>query len=215
MPIYDKQYVSEFEKLMDGISKVYGEGSDQWEQIAKYGITAPDAEKILNQVPYCSIVKNQKGQILSYNITETENVISEAEAIINSNASDIVSLDVPATTGLETAAGEAAKKLTFKAGVKGAGHFVFGKVLPIVGAVTTGLTLGKTIDSLLYKANPNFWNEHDMEYLNPDTWGEIIGNDSIGGKFFNFIFGTSPDGKKAQAYMVEKSLAYLALYLQN
>ena len=209
-------YVSEFEKLLDGISKVYGKGSDQWEQIAKYGIEAPDAEKILNQVPNCSIIKNQKGQILSYNITENENVISEAERIINSNASDIVSLDVPATTGLETAAGEAAKKLTFKAGVKGAGHFVFGKVMPIIAAVSTGITLGKTIDSLLYKANPNFWDEHDMEYLNPDTWGEIIGNDSIGGKFFNFIFGTSPDdGKKAQAYMDEKALAYMALYLQN
>ena len=217
MPIYDKVYVSEFEKLMDGVSKVYGEGSDQWEQIAKYGITAPDAEKILNQVPYCNIVKNQKGQIISYNITENENLISEAEAIINSNApADIVSLDVPATTGLETVAGETAKKLTFKAGAKEAGHFVFGKVLPIIGAVSTGITLGKIVDSLLYKANPDFWNEHDMEYLNPDTWGEIIGNDSIGGKFFNFIFGTSPDdGKKAQAYMDEKALAYMALYLQN
>lgn len=209
-------YVSEFEKVLNGVSKVYGKGSDQWEQIAKYGMEAPDAEKILNQVSNCSIVKNQKGQILSYNITEDANVISEAERIINSNASDIVSLDVPATTGLETAVGETAKKLTFKAGAKEAGHFVFGKVLPIIGAVSTGITLGKTIDSLLYKANPNFWNEHDMEYLNPDTWGEIIGNDSIGGKFFNFIFGTSPDdGKKAQAYMDEKALAYMALYLQN
>ena len=213
----DADYVSEFEKVLDGVSKVYGKDSNQWEQISKLGIEAPDAEKILNQVPNCNIIKNQKGQILSYNITENENVISEAEAIINSNApADIVSLDVPATTGLETAAGEAAKKLTFKAGVKGAGHFVFGKVLPIIGAVSTGITLGKTIDSLLYKANPNFWDEHDMEYLNPDTWGEIIGNDSIGGKFFNFIFGTSPDdGKKAQAYMDEKALAYMALYLQN
>lgn len=212
----DADYVSEFEKLMEGISKVYGKDSDQWEKISKLGIEAPDAEKILNQVPNCNIIKNQKGQILSYNITENENVISEAEAIINSNApADIVSLDVPATMGLETAAGEAAKKLTFKAGAKEAGHFVFGKVLPIIGAVSTGITLGKTIDSLLYKANPNFWNEHDMEYLNPDTWGEIIGNDSIGGKFFNFIFGTSPDGKKAQAYMDEKALAYMALYLQN
>lgn len=203
--------------MLDAVEKYWGEASDQWVEIAKYGIAAPDADKILRYAGVETVV-NQKGQVVSYNLKVTGNIASEAEQAVNSNAPAVLrSFDMPANTGLETvttATGETVKHMTFKGGLAKAGNFVFGKVAPAVGAVSTGITLGKTIDKLLYNANPNFWDEHGMSTLNPDKWGDIIGSDSAGAKFLNFMLGTSPSGD-TQAYMDENALAYMALYLQN
>lgn len=209
---------TEYFQLLDAVEQYYGSGSDQWLEIAKYGITSDKAESILSQVPGVNIVKNSSGKIRSYNFNTTENVASAAETAVNSNTSPILkSFDVPANTGLETVttpAGETVKQMTFRSGVSQAGNFVFGEVLPAVGAAAVGITLGKTIDKLLYEVNPDFWDEHGMESLNPDTWNNITGNDTIGGRIFNTVFGLNPDGK-TQAYLDENALAYMALYLQN
>lgn len=203
--------------MLDAVEKYWGEASDQWVEIAKYGIAAPDADKILRYAGVDTVV-NQKGQVVSYNLKVTGNIASEAEQAVNSNAPAVLrSFDMPANTGLETvtsATGEAVKQMTFKGGLAKAGNFVFTKVAPAVGAVSTGITLGKTIDKLLYNANPNFWDEHGMSTLNPDKWGDIIGSDSAGAKFLNFMLGVSPSGD-TQAYMDENALAYMALYLKN
>ena len=53
-----------------------------------------------------------------------------------------------------------------------------------------------------------------MGSLNPDTWNDITGNDTLGGRIFNTVFGLNPDGK-TQAYLDENAFAYLAMYLQN
>jgi len=209
---------TEYFQLLDAVEQYYGSGSDQWLEIAKYGITSDKAESILSQVPGVNIVKNSSGKIRSYNFNTTENVVSVAETAVNSNTSPILkSFDVPSNTGLETVttpAGETVKQMTFRSGVSQAGNFVFGEILPAVGATAVGITLGKTIDKLLYEVNPDFWDEHGMSTLDPDTWGDIIGTDTFGGRVLNMILGTTPDGK-AQAYMDENALAYMALYMQN
>ena len=209
---------TEYFQLLDAVEQYYGSGSDQWLEIAKYGITSDKAESILSQVPGVNIVKNANGSVRSYNFNTTENVVSSAETAVNSNTSPILkSFDVPANTGIETVttpAGETVKQMTFKSGVSQAGNFVFGEILPAVGATAVGITLGKTIDSLLYNANPDFWDEHGMESLNPDTWNDITDNDTIEGRIFNTVFGLNPDGK-TQAYIDENALAYMALYLND
>ena len=210
--------MTSYQQLLDAVEKYYGSGSDQWAEIAKYGIASEDAESILSQVPGVNIVKNSNGRIRSYNFSATENIVSSTEQAVNSNAPAVLkSFNVPANTGLETVttpAGETLKHMTFKSGMSQAGNFVFGEVAPALAATAAGITLGKTIDSLLYNANPDFWNEHEMETLNPDTWGNIIGTDTTGCKILNTILGTTPDGK-TQAYMDENALAYMALYLYN
>lgn len=210
---------TEYFELLDAVEQYYGSGSDQWLEIAKYGITSDKAESILSQVPGVNIVKNSNGKIRSYNFTTTENVVSSAETAVNSNTSPILkSFDVPANTGIETVttpAGETVAQMTFTSGVSQAGNFVFGEILPAVGAAAVGITLGKTIDKLLYEVNPDFWDEHDMSSLNPDTWNDITGNDTIEGRIFNTVFGLNPDDGKTQAYLDENALAYMALYLQN
>lgn len=210
---------TEYFELLDAVEQYYGSGSDQWLEIAKYGITSDKAESILSQVPGVNIVKNSNGKIRSYNFTTTENVVSSAETAVNSNTSPILkSFDVPANTGIETVttpAGETVAQMTFTSGVSQAGNFVFGEILPAVGAAAVGITLGKTIDKLLYEVNPDFWDEHDMSSLNPDTWNDITDNDTIEGRIFNTVFGLNPDEGKTQAYLDENAFAYMALYLQN
>ena len=210
--------MTSYQQLLDAVEKYYGSGSDQWAEIAKYGIGSEDAESILSQVPGVNIVKNSNGKIRSYNFSATENIVSSTEQAVNSNAPAVLkSFNVPANTGLETVttpAGETVKHMTFKSGMSQAGNFVFGEVAPALAATAAGITLGKTVDKLLYSANPDFWDEHGMGTLDPDTWGNLIGTDTTNGKILNTILGTTPDGK-TQAYMDENALAYMALYLQQ
>ena len=202
--------MTEFYQLLDAVGQYYGSGSDQWNEIARYGITSEKAESILSQVPGVNIVKNADGTIRSYNLTASENIVSSAEQAVNSNIpADVKSFDIPANTAVDDAG-----EMTFTSGMSQAGNFVFTEVAPAIAATAAGITLGKTFDKLLYSANPDFWDEHGMSTLDPDTWGNIIGTDSAGSKFLNMILGTTPDNK-TQAYIDQNALAYMALYLQN
>jgi len=207
--------MTDYQQLLDAVEQYYGSGSDQWAEIAKYGIASDKAESILSQVPNVNIVKNANGTIRSYNLKVTENI---ADQTVNSNTSPIIkSFEIPSNSGIETVTsetGEAVKQMTFKSGVKQAGKFTFGTVAPAIAATATGITLGKAFDKLLYSANPDFWDEHGMSTLNPDVWGDIIGTDSAGKRVLNTILGTTPDGK-TQVYMDENALAYMAMYLNN
>ena len=207
-----------YQELMIAVYHYYGSGSDQWAEIQKYGIDAPHLEEILSNIPEARIVKNLDGSIRSFNFSATENITPIEATAVNSNVPAVMqTFDVPATTGIQEvtdAAGETVQQVTFKSGMEQAGNFVFGNVVPMVAAVGAGITLGKTFDKLLYNFDPDFWDEHGMETLDPDKWGEIIGTDSAGGRVVNMILGTTPD-KKTQAYIDQNALAYMALYMQN
>lgn len=107
--------------------------------------------------------------------------------------------------------------ISVSTGLKAAGNFVFGTVIPAVSAVAAGCALGKTIDSALYNANPDFWDSRNMSTLNPETWDEVSRalDGTPGGFVFDMLFGTSPEGNTTQAYMDEQQLAYLAWYMQQ
>ena len=202
--------MTEYQQLLQAIEQYYGSGSDQWAEIAKYGIASDQAEQILKQVHGFNIVKNDNGSLRSYNFKAAENAASSAEQAVNSNVPAVIkSFEVPANTAVDTAG-----KMTFTSGMAQAGNFVFTKVVPAIAAAGVGITLGKTFDKLLYSANPDFWDEHGMSTLNPDVWGDIIGTDSSGTRFLNMILGTTPDNK-TQAYIDQNALAYMALYAKN
>ena len=202
--------MTDYQQLMDAVAQYYGAGSDEWVEIAKYGVSSENAESILSQVPGVNIVKNANGTIRSYNLTASENIVSSAEQAVNSNVPAVVkSFDVPANTAVDTAG-----KMTFASGMSQAGNFVFTKVVPAIAAAGVGIELGKLLDKILYNANPDFWDERGMETLDPDKWGEIIGTDTLGGRGLNMILGTTPDNK-TQAYIDQNAFAYMALYMQN
>lgn len=81
-------------------------------------------------------------------------------------------------------------------------------------AASMGIFLGKTIDGLLYNANPDYWDSIGMSSLNPETWASITsGDDSFGAYLFNTVFGIDPDTGKTQAYIDADSAAYMAYAL--
>jgi len=94
--------------------------------------------------------------------------------------------------------------------------YLAGSVASGVAATSTGIWLGKTIDSALYNAFPDFWDSVGMSSLNPETWNSITnGDDSPFAGLFNFILGLDPDTGKAKAYMNENALAYMAYYMKQ
>lgn len=94
--------------------------------------------------------------------------------------------------------------------------YVLGSVGSAVTAVSAGIALGKTIDSTLYNANPDFWNSIGLETLNPETWNTITnGDDSNFAGLFNLIMGLDPQTGSSQAYMDETAFAYMALAMKD
>lgn len=92
--------------------------------------------------------------------------------------------------------------------------YVLGSVGSAVSAVSTGIWLGKTIDSVLYNANPNYWDSIGLSTLNPETWNTLTnGDDSPFAGLFNFILGLNPDTGQSQMYLDENTLAYMAYAL--
>ena len=201
--------MEDYNYTTEAIDKYYN-GADQWKVISNNNITPEDVESVLGQIQGVDVVKSDSGKVLSYNFQANENVASSAVEAVNSNVeANIKSFDVPATTAVDTAG-----KMTFKSGMAQAGSFVLTEVVPAIAAAGAGITLGKTIDKVLYNANPNFWDEHGMSTLNPDEWNNITSNDTAAGRLFNMVFGLNPDNQ-TQAYIDQNALAYIALYMQN
>lgn len=158
-------------------------------------------------------------------VKNMQDVLNKADDIGNVANSNTVGATVDgAVSGVTNFAKDEAGNITSTTGVisastglAAAGNFVFGTVIPAVSAVAAGCALGKTIDSALYNANPDFWDSHNMSTLNPETWNEVSRalEGTPGGFVFDMLFGTSPEGNTTQAYMDEQQLAYLAWYMQS
>lgn len=212
--------MSDYMMLLEAVKNYYGAGSDQWLEIAKYGISSENAFQILSQTPNVSTVISESGDVLGYTVNEVASIASQpASSIINSNTqvatmSQVVSTRYPAEMSL-TETGE----VVATSGVKtvSTGSKVLstaGKVLAVVGAVSAGIKLGSIIDSVLYNANPDFWDENGMSSLNPQTWDSICTTEN-GKKCFNMIFGIGKNDNTTQPYLDERALAYIAQYMSN
>ena len=89
--------------------------------------------------------------------------------------------------------------------------YLIGSVAGAVGAVSTGIALGKAIDSTLYNLNPDFWNSIGLSTLNPETWGSLTnGSDSPFAGLLNMILGIDPNTNTGQMYIDQNALAYIA-----
>lgn len=109
--------------------------------------------------------------------------------------------------------------VTGAGGASGAIAFLQNTVTPAVAAAGLGIKLGKTIDSALYNANPNFWDNIGLSSLNPKTWNSITMDMSDSGwegvlkRGFNAIFGLNTEDKTSQMYIDADAAAYLAQYM--
>lgn len=92
--------------------------------------------------------------------------------------------------------------------------FYAGNAIQAIGAVGTGISLGKFIDSTLYNLNPDFWDANGMSTLNPETWNTITnGWDSPFAGLVNMILGLDPNSGKSQLFIDQNALAYMAYYM--
>jgi hypothetical protein len=220
--------------FIDGVKSYYGSGSDQWAEIAKYGLKADNALNILKQVPDVEIIKNANGTVrgITYKgftsmggysggdtdkLNQILNGINSNTAGGTANPSKSFNMKIPSNTKVNDVTKEL--EMTSEIGKKvSTGKKVIGALGTIgqaVLAVGTACTLGKTIDKALYNLNPDFWNAHDMETLNPDTWASITNSGSLGDNIFNLLMGVDPDTNETTAYVDQNALAYMAWYLQN
>lgn len=212
-----------WEQTCEAIAALYGTDAQTIANtLTANGVAVGDVEqafKMLKGTPY-EIWYNADGTVRSYNYVGTP------ETYLSGNAGDvsqIIDSNTQVTTKtavkipLNTAPGVAdPTKVTFGAGMKQAGNFVLKEVLPAVAAASVGITLGKTIDSVLYNANPDFWDSREWGTINPETWASITqDDDSLGAKVFNTVFKIDPQTKTSQTYMDENAVAYLALVLQQ
>lgn len=213
--------------FLDGIKSYYGTGSDQWVEIAKYGLKADNAFDILSQIPEVNVIKNANGTVrgITYkDFTSWGGYPSNIGNALNSNTiggsasvNKSFNMNIPANTKVNEVSktlemtSEIGKKVSTGEKVIG----VLGTIGQAILAVGTACTLGKTIDKTLYKLNPDFWNAHDMETLNPDTWSSITNSGSLGDNIFNALMGVDPDTNETTAYVDQNALAYMALYLKN
>ena len=196
-------------EVLEAIKNYYGSGSDQWVEIAKYGIASDKAESILHQVPGVDIIKNADGSIRSYTYNAIES-ISNSASTINSNAlSTQVKTKIPANMGVDSSTGN----LTLKSGTAVAGNFVSTTVVPAVMAGAVGVTLGKTIDHMLYYTFPDLFDSHNLQSFNPETWTSIAYDDeTLGTTVFNTLLGVNSDNT-SQLYIDENALSYLTYYM--
>lgn len=92
--------------------------------------------------------------------------------------------------------------------------YLLGSIGGAYMAASTGIWLGKTIDSALYNLNPDYWDSIGLGTLDPDTWAGLINDgDSPFGGMMNFILGLDPDTGSSQMYVDENALAYLSYVL--
>jgi hypothetical protein len=213
--------------FLDGVKSYYGTGSDQWVEIAKYGLKADNAFDILSQIPEVNVIKNANGTVrgITYkDFTSWGGYPSNVGGALNSNtiggsasASKSFNMSIPSNTKLNQSTKQ--YEMVSEIGTKvSTGKKVIGALGTIgqaILAVGTACTLGKTIDKALYNLNPDFWNAHDMETLNPDTWASITNSGSLGDNIFNALMGVDPDTNETTAYVDQNALAYMAWYLQS
>ena len=184
---------------------------------AQYGATV-SADELVNTM-------KARGGILDIGEWETQQILSgNSSAIgisakqrymvldnpIDSNSVTTVTRKIPVNTTV-TQTG----KINARAGLREAGTFAMGTIVPAVAAASVGIWLGRTVDSALYNLNPNFWDSQGMSSLNPDTWDSITSDDdSLSSRVFNTILGIDDNGNTT-AYLDEDAVAYLAKWLDE
>lgn len=164
---------------------------------------------------YVNFYSNGDG---TYTMTGFANQVqSSSTNAMNSNVGDISRGEVqtPINVSQNSTTGKIEMSTTPASGSLGqnAAYFLT-NVGQAVCAANVGVMLGKTIDSALYNANPDYWDSIGMSSLNPETWNSITnGDDSLAAGLFNMILGLNPDTGKAQAYLDANAVAYMAYVL--
>lgn len=217
-------YDTTYDALIETISHYYG-GTQTigWQEISAKGFTNENILEVINSMPNQHAIQNADGTVRVYMESYTADTVSSTASTasaINSNAqagtaASTATITAPAQTAYQTVGGYKtfqAAKGGLTGGMTGT-QFICRSLVPALCAASAGITLGKTIDKVLYNVNPDFWDEHNMSMLDPAKWAAVT-SDNEGAALFNFIYGIQPTGN-VQPYMDETAFAYMALFMQQ
>lgn len=213
--------------------EVYG----GWEKVFDPNNTYT-AEQVYNSIrnnPSIQIIERQDGTIVGWwsKSTGSGNLVSDIGSLPNSNISGGSSAS-SALTNVHTqpeviadgvGGGVKIKNASKINNIRWEGAAGVGMA---VAAVSTGLSLGVTIDKALYKYNPLMFSDETLEKLNPENWKQIssavdeqwteMGYPTVGriGRMVcDAILGIDSTDNSTQMYIDEDAYAYMAWYLQN
>ena len=204
-----------YQELLDGVANYYGSGSDQWAQIARYGVTQQTLP-IIQQVPGVTVTTSNSGKYLGYDYSNPFASPSNPASVIDSNiqtgayGDGAFNAQLPATAVTDQSTGVT----TLQSGARTVSTgstvaTIADRASLAIAGVALGTKLGKLIDSGLYAINPSWWDEN-YPSINPQTWDDMA--TTQGGKsFIRSLFGLENDN--AIMYIDERMLAYTYMAL--
>lgn len=204
--------MSTFLDLMDGVAAYYGSGSDEWAAIAQGGVTAQTLP-IIQQVPGVTVTRSASGAVLGYDYSNPFAQTPSGAAIIDSNAQSgsygltSYNANIPATA--VTDAGTGVTTMQSGAVVSGTGRTlatVADRTSLALAGAALGTKLGLAIDTALYNANPQWWDEH-FPSMNPSTWQTLV-PDNAAGNVIRSLIGLDQTSNTATMYLDQRLLAY-------
>lgn len=224
----------EYNQIVDTVSNYYNtDASTVWNVINDYNLSPEQVGDLLPTVDSFlygqsnsgyGAVKAADGSVLSWNNVGSvqSNTAALPDLELNSNAGSVSQgqFQVPANSSYGGQNGTFQASSGVTGGSSGA-SFVQSQIMPAVAAAGLGISLGKIIDSALYNANPDFWDNAGLSSLNPETWNSITADMSDAGwegvnkRAFNALFGLNPQSGTSQMYIDENAAAYIAQYMQE
>lgn len=210
-----------FLDLADAVATYYGAGSDQWAQIAQYGISSPEAIDILKQVPGVNLTISNSGKILGWDYDNSFGTSLPPASTIDSNVQSGTYGAGSFTSNVPSSAVAPSSELpngSMNSGARSTGAGTVVSTLAdraslAVAGVAIGAKLGKYIAQGIYSINPD-WYDVNYPTLNPQTWPDLYADSEGGKQFVRTLFGIEND--TATMYLDERLLAYTyAMYLQQ
>lgn len=150
----------------------------------------------------------KNGSVLGGNASVTATTTaSETLSTVSESAEVASAVDVGTYTaeGVERSTIKGVGKAAAGTATEGSstlGSFVFGEVLPFVGAVATGVQVGLAIDELIYSVRPDWWQ------YNVENWDDVLlGHDTMLPVLHNTSDGTT--------YMTEEAFVKFMRVFNN
>lgn len=163
---------------------------------------------------YVKATISPSGNIIGYTVRGNVTA-STIPATTSSNAIQLARGTVSAPVSTTVAAGQTTVTASRLTGVGTKVVTAASKLAIPLTLASVGITLGKTIDEVLYNANPGYWDSVGLSTLNPQTWSDLAGGNELGETFINAIFGIDPNTGEAQAYIDAEMFAYAAYALNE
>ena len=178
----------DFFQMLQAVENYYGAGSDQWLAMASGAATAAERAQILKQVPGVATYVNESGQLVSWSLAADETFLTAAEtsavnaaSVINSNTvaagSRTALMEIPGNAKVVGNAVEITSGAT-KVGAAGTGtatlECVLGHAATWLLGAGIGMKLGVWLDAGLYNLAPDFWDSHNLLFVDPERFRENV-----------------------------------------